>query len=156
MPKRRHAQPPVETDDIAVGKPSRVAGTATAVKKVLEFALGEAGIVRGVSALYHLNQFDGVDSLGCGWPDPDDHRTHNEYCENGAKAIAEEATSKRITTEFSEQGSVSIAGNLTTASTSPASSPVRKAKGAGPRLASCLAIFRAALWPLIFPKPMSS
>ena len=107
MPKRRHAQPPVETDHIAVGKRDQVAGGATAVKKALEFALGEAGIVRGVSALYRLNQFDGVDCPGCAWPDPDGHRAHNEYCENGAKAIAEEATSKRITPEFFKQWSVS-------------------------------------------------
>jgi len=107
MPDERHAQPPVETDDIAVGQRNQVAGGATAIKEALSFALGEAGIVRGVSALYRLNQFDGVDCPGCAWPDPDDHRSRNEYCENGAKAIAEEATSKRITPEFFKQWSVS-------------------------------------------------
>ena len=104
---KRHAQPPIETDDIAVEKPAQVAGGATSVKKALEFALGEPGVIRGASALYRLNQFSGVDCPGCAWPDPDDHRTHNEYCENGAKAIAEEATSKRLTPEFFQQWSVS-------------------------------------------------
>jgi molybdopterin-dependent oxidoreductase alpha subunit len=107
MPDKRHAQPPVETDDITVGKRDQVAGGATAIKEALSFALGEAGIVRGVSTLYRLNQFDGLDCPGCAWPDPDDHRSHNEYCENGAKAIAEEATSKRLTPEFFKQWSVS-------------------------------------------------
>ena len=107
MPDERHAQPPIETDDIAVGRRDQVAGGATAIKEALSFALGEAGIVRGVSTLYRLNQFDGLDCPGCAWPDPDDHRSHNEYCENGAKAIAEEATSKRITPEFFKQWSVS-------------------------------------------------
>jgi molybdopterin-dependent oxidoreductase alpha subunit len=107
MPAKRNSQPPIETDAIAVRKPAKVAGGATAVTKALEFALGEAGVVRGVSALYRLNQFEGFDCPGCAWPDPDDHRTHNEYCENGAKAIAEEATSERITPEFFQQWSLS-------------------------------------------------
>src|SRR5258708_38176372 len=47
-----------------------------------------------------LNQFDGIDCPGCAWPDPDHDRSLNEYCENGAKAISEEATSKRCTPEF--------------------------------------------------------
>jgi molybdopterin-dependent oxidoreductase alpha subunit len=106
MPAKPHAQPPIETDGIVVNNPAKVAGGATAVTKALQFALGEAGVARGISALYRLNQFDGVDCPGCAWPDPDDHRTRNEYCENGAKAIAEEATSKRITADFFKQWSV--------------------------------------------------
>jgi molybdopterin-dependent oxidoreductase alpha subunit len=107
MPEKRHAQPPIETKGIAVNKPSKVAGGAISVKKALQFAFGEAGVVRGISALHRLNQYDGFDCPGCAWPDPDDHRTHNEYCENGAKAIAEEATSKRITADFFKKWSVS-------------------------------------------------
>lgn len=107
MPDKPHAQPPIETDDITVGKGDQVAGGATAIKEALSFALGEAGIVRGVSTLYRLNQFDGLDCPGCAWPDPDGHRSHNEYCENGAKAIAEEATSQRITPQFFKQWGVS-------------------------------------------------
>jgi molybdopterin-dependent oxidoreductase alpha subunit len=104
---KHHAQPPVETDDIRIEERPQVAGGVTAVAKALEFALGDAGLTRGAAALYRLNQFDGVDCPGCAWPDPDVHRTSNEYCENGAKAIAEEATSKRITADFFEQWSVS-------------------------------------------------
>lgn len=106
MPAKRHAQPPIETDGISVKKPAKVAGGATSITKALQFALGEAGVVRGISALHRLNQYDGFDCPGCAWPDPDDHRTHNEYCENGAKAIAEEATSKRITADFFKQWSL--------------------------------------------------
>lgn len=101
------AQPPVETDATRIQPPAKVAGGLRAVTKALEFALGDAGVVRGASALYRLNQFDGVDCPGCAWPDPDEHRTSNEYCENGAKAIAEEATSKKITSNFFKQWSVS-------------------------------------------------
>jgi molybdopterin-dependent oxidoreductase alpha subunit len=105
--KQHHAQPPIETDEIRIEERPQVAGGVTAVAKALEFALGNVGLARGVAALYWLNQFDGVDCPGCAWPDPDERRTSNEYCENGAKAIAEEATAKRITTDFFEQWSVS-------------------------------------------------
>ncbi|MFN3562787.1 MAG: molybdopterin-dependent oxidoreductase, partial [Chloroherpetonaceae bacterium] len=40
------------------------------------------------------------------WPDPDDHRAVAEFCENGVKAIAEEATKKRVTADFFRQHSV--------------------------------------------------
>ena len=37
----------------------------------------------------------------CAWPDPDpDHRHTAEFCENGAKAVAEEATTARVDPEF--------------------------------------------------------
>ncbi len=66
----------------------------------LKFALGEAGLVRGSKLLLHVNQTDGFDCPGCAWPDPDTHRSISEFCENGAKAVAEEGTTKRITPEF--------------------------------------------------------
>ncbi len=55
----------------------------------------ELGLLKGMKTLLKLNQKNGVDCPGCAWPDPDDHRSAlGEYCENGAKAIAEEATDK--------------------------------------------------------------
>ncbi len=62
--------------------------------------------MRGVAALSRLNQFEGTDCPGCAWPDPDEHRSLNEFCENGVKAIAEEATSQRVTTDFFRKWSV--------------------------------------------------
>ena len=63
--------------------------------------LGEAGITRGLKALSALNQTDGYDCPSCAWPDPDDERSSiAEYCENGAKAIAEEATTKKLTAKL--------------------------------------------------------
>ena len=46
-----------------------------------------------------MNQQRGYDCPGCAWPDPD-RRHHVEFCENGAKAVAHEATSRRLTREF--------------------------------------------------------
>lgn len=94
------ALPPVETDAIRVTAPAHAAAGLTAILETVEFTLKEPGLVRGVAALARLNQFDGIDCPGCAWPDPDHERSLNEYCENGAKAIAEEATSKRCTPEF--------------------------------------------------------
>ncbi len=62
--------------------------------------------MRGIAALSRLNQFDGIDCPGCAWPDPDHDRSLNEYCENGVKAIAEEATTKRCTPDFFRAWSV--------------------------------------------------
>jgi molybdopterin-dependent oxidoreductase alpha subunit len=103
-PNRRlgapHPQPPIETNSIQVEPPARLAAGLTSVLKAAEFTIKEPGIVRGIRALSHLNQFDGIDCPGCAWPDPDQDRALNEYCENGAKAIAEEATTKRCTPDF--------------------------------------------------------
>jgi molybdopterin-dependent oxidoreductase alpha subunit len=63
------------------------------------------GLVRGTQALAKLNQAGGIDCPGCAWPEPDTDR-HLEFCENGAKHLAEEATTKRVTAEFFRQWSV--------------------------------------------------
>lgn len=95
-----HAQSPVDTDSLQVTSPARVAAGLKSVLKAAEFTLKEPGLVRGIAALSRLNQFDGIDCPGCAWPDPDHDRALNEYCENGVKAIAEEATAKRCTPDF--------------------------------------------------------
>lgn len=102
-----HAQPPIETAGIRVTAPARVAAGLKSVLKAAEFTYKEPGLVRGVAALSHLNQLDGIDCPGCAWPDPDRDRALNEYCENGVKAIAEEATAKRSAPEFFRSWSVS-------------------------------------------------
>ncbi|HYV09377.1 MAG TPA: FdhF/YdeP family oxidoreductase [Pyrinomonadaceae bacterium] len=74
----------------------------TAVKTISE----EMGLVRGVRTLLKVNQTGGVDCPGCAWPEPDRERSHFEFCENGAKHVADEATTKRVTPEFFQQWSV--------------------------------------------------
>ena len=55
-----------------------------------------------------MNKKDGFDCPSCAWPDPDDERSRvAEYCENGAKAVAEEATAKKLTADFFAKNSVS-------------------------------------------------
>ncbi|MGC1645498.1 MAG: FdhF/YdeP family oxidoreductase [Candidatus Sulfotelmatobacter sp.] len=102
-----HAQAPTETDSIRITQPAGVAAGLKSVLKAAEVILKEPGLMRGIAALSRLNQFDGIDCPGCAWPDPDQDRSFSEYCENGVKAIAEEATTKRCTAEFFRSHSVS-------------------------------------------------
>jgi molybdopterin-dependent oxidoreductase alpha subunit len=73
----------------------------------VKHVFSEMDLVRGLRALAKLNQKGGHDCPGCAWPDPDDERSGlAEYCENGAKAIAEEATAKKLTAGFFARHSV--------------------------------------------------
>lgn len=102
------ATTPEKPDDehLSVGKRKTVAGGVPAVVSAMKHAVTEMGVVRGMKMLLQVNQVDGFDCPGCAWPDPDDHRSIVEFCENGAKAVAEEATTKRVTPEFFAKHSV--------------------------------------------------
>ncbi len=63
------------------------------------------GVGRSLRVLSQVNQPRGFDCPGCAWPDPD-NRHHVEFCENGAKAVAHEATTRRLTREFFERWSI--------------------------------------------------
>jgi molybdopterin-dependent oxidoreductase alpha subunit len=63
-------------------------------------------VLSGAELLLKQNQPGGFDCPGCAWPDPK-HTSSFEFCENGAKAVAWEATSKRVTPEFFAQHTVS-------------------------------------------------
>lgn len=92
---------------IKVSSPANYAAGAQAVKVAMQHAIGEMGPARAFKSLAQLNQKNGFDCPGCAWPDPDDKRSVlGEYCENGAKALAEEATLKRVTPDFFTQYSV--------------------------------------------------
>jgi len=92
---------------------SDAAAGITGVKVAVQHVFSEMGPARGLKALFNLNQKGGVDCPSCAWPDPDDDRSSiGEYCENGAKAIAEEATSKKLTATFFEKYSVAELAEL--------------------------------------------
>jgi molybdopterin-dependent oxidoreductase alpha subunit len=71
----------------------------------MHHALSQMGLRRTVRTLSKINQVGGFDCPGCAWPDPA-HRHHVEFCENGAKAVAEEATTLRAGRELFAQYSV--------------------------------------------------
>ncbi|SFP97201.1 oxidoreductase alpha (molybdopterin) subunit [Amycolatopsis arida] len=77
-----------------------VTGVVVAAKRALE----QLGPGRAVRTLRLVNQREGFDCPGCAWPEPraadGGHRGTIEFCENGAKAVAEEATLRRVDPEF--------------------------------------------------------
>ncbi|MBK5109819.1 MAG: FdhF/YdeP family oxidoreductase [Thermoleophilia bacterium] len=66
---------------------------------------GRAGLSRTVPALFRVNQPDGFDCPGCAWPESG-HPHRAEFCENGAKAVAEETTKERAGRDFFARHSV--------------------------------------------------
>src|SRR5216683_2078341 len=102
----RRAQSPEDPSLVQIEKPSKVAGGIPAILATAKTAWSEMGVARGVRTLLKLNQKDGFDCPGCAWPEPDDERSHAEFCENGAKHVADEATTKRVTPEFFTRWSI--------------------------------------------------
>jgi molybdopterin-dependent oxidoreductase alpha subunit len=99
--------PPATFEDLKLTKRKKRAAGIPAVLVSLEHLQKETGIFEGIKRLNKMNQKKGWDCAGCAWPDPDDHRSSlGEYCENGAKALAEEATTARVDPAFMAQHSV--------------------------------------------------
>ncbi|MDB6153680.1 MAG: hypothetical protein JWL90_2133, partial [Chthoniobacteraceae bacterium] len=94
------AQPPLESEEATITERHTVAAGLPAVYQTMRFTLREMGLVRGVRMLLEVNQKAGFDCQSCAWPSPDKERHVAEFCENGAKAVADEATTKRLTSEF--------------------------------------------------------
>ena len=92
-------------DRLEVGAPAKSSAGPKAIVSSLRHGLREMGPLRTLRTLRMVNQDRGFDCMGCAWPDPA-KRHHAEFCENGAKAVAEEATRLRATPELFEQWSV--------------------------------------------------
>ena len=86
-------------DGLRVGKPKRTAAGVPGVVHGLADVLEQSGVARGYRALRLVNQHQGFDCPGCAWPEPG--KPHLvEFCENGAKAVAEETTVRRVDAAF--------------------------------------------------------
>ena len=83
-----------------VVQPSEYAAGRPAVAEVLRQISEHTGLLRGAGALLKMNQPGGFDCPGCAWPEDYAGGKTAEFCENGAKAFADQATLKRVTTEF--------------------------------------------------------
>ncbi len=101
------AENPGKFTGLTLGPVKKVAAGIPAVLVGIKHIFAEPGFFRGLKALNKLNKKDGFDCPSCAWPDPDDERSRiGEYCENGAKAVADEATAKQIGAEFFAANSV--------------------------------------------------
>lgn len=99
-------QPPEERTLVQIEPASKTAGGIPAIIATAKAAWSEMGLARGVRTLLKLNQKTGFDCPGCAWPEADGERSHAEFCENGAKHVADEATTKRATPDFFRAWSV--------------------------------------------------
>jgi molybdopterin-dependent oxidoreductase alpha subunit len=70
------------------------------------YGIGEMGPLRSSEAFLKINQVTGFDCQSCAWPSPDKKRKIFEFCENGAKAVSDESTKKRIGPDFFAQYSI--------------------------------------------------
>jgi molybdopterin-dependent oxidoreductase alpha subunit len=89
----------IDETQVRVGDPKKVAVGVPAVLHALRISAEQMGVARSVQTLVRVNQKDGFDCPGCAWPE-EDRRHVAEFCENGAKAVAEEATLRRVGPEF--------------------------------------------------------
>ncbi len=107
VPAVRQPSPlaPLATAPLSVERPPSAAGGLTAVVSSLNTLLTKTGLRRGLRVLIRVNQPDGVDCPSCAWPEPRE-RSLIEVCESGARAVADEATLRRIDREFFERYTV--------------------------------------------------
>ncbi|MFG2933304.1 FdhF/YdeP family oxidoreductase [Streptomyces achromogenes] len=93
---------------LSVTPPKKWAAGVPAVVHALEYSLEQTSPRKTGVDLLTMNQVGGIDCPGCAWADPAPGRRHrNEYCENGAKHINDEATTRRVTADFFREHSVS-------------------------------------------------
>ncbi len=96
----------IEFADIKITAPATYAAGTTAIVNTITHLNKETGLFKALGTLSHMNQKDGFDCPGCAWPDPEEPSKLGEYCENGAKAIAEETTTERADANFFKRYSV--------------------------------------------------
>jgi molybdopterin-dependent oxidoreductase alpha subunit len=94
------AQNPFTLDKVRVGSASEEAAGIPAIWNTMLYGIGDMGPVRMSEAFVKINHVTGFDCQSCAWPSPDKKRKIFEFCENGAKAVSDESTKKRITPEF--------------------------------------------------------
>mgnify|MGYP003671039927 CR=1 FL=1 len=101
------AKAPEHFTDLKTQEPPKNSAGFGAIKSSIGHASKYMNASDALKLSLKINQKGGFDCPGCAWPDPDDERSSlGEYCENGIKAIAEEAQNKTIGTAFFEKHSV--------------------------------------------------
>ncbi len=107
MGKRPKEETPQKLTGIVIKDIPDVAVGVGAVSSTVKHLSKYMSPAKALKTMFKVNQKGGFDCPGCAWPDPDDDRSKiGEYCENGIKAIAEEAQRKTIGAKFFKQHSV--------------------------------------------------
>ena len=93
-------------DNISVSPPANYAGGLESIFSVNKYLLQSRGFYQACRGMLKMNQKSGFDCPGCAWPEPLENRHLAEFCENGAKAFAEEASAKSIGHDFFQANSI--------------------------------------------------
>ena len=96
----------IHIKNLQITKQKQWAAGVPAVMSAFKNVSAKVGHMKGTQLLTQLNQIEGFDCPGCAWPDPLLTRSTFEFCENGAKAVADEATLKRATAAFFDKHSI--------------------------------------------------
>jgi molybdopterin-dependent oxidoreductase alpha subunit len=94
------AQNPTDLGELRIGRAPEEAAGIPAIWNTMLYGIGELGPVRAPKAFLNINQVTGFDCQSCAWPSPDKKRKIFEFCENGAKAVSDESTKKRVGPDF--------------------------------------------------------
>jgi molybdopterin-dependent oxidoreductase alpha subunit len=97
---------PSAFSEIKVTEPKPYAAGKEGIAAAMKHSFKEMGVFRAVATLLYMNQKEGFDCPSCAWPDPEKPSKIGEYCENGAKALADEATTSHIGADFFKKFSV--------------------------------------------------
>ena len=103
----------IKFSGIQIKEPLSSSAGFLGVKEALNHTFKEMGIIRATKALMKMNQEDGFRCPSCAWPVPLKPSKVAEYCENGAKALADEATTQHINADFFASHSVEELSQLT-------------------------------------------
>ena len=101
---------PSDDNHLRISSPKKVAAGIPATISTMRHSIAKMGVSRTIRTLSMVNQKDGFDCPGCAWPDPSDASSF-EFCENGAKAVADEATKHRVEPKFLEDITVQELAN---------------------------------------------
>ncbi len=105
-PQSPELTPPEDAAALRLAPPAKGAAGTVAVVSSFRHLLSRTGPLRAAQGMLGMNQTDGFDCPSCAWPDPEDHRSAFEFCENGAKALASEITKARVDPAFFTQHSI--------------------------------------------------
>tara|TARA_A200000113_G_scaffold94806_1_gene84758 strand:- start:10027 stop:12315 length:2289 start_codon:yes stop_codon:yes gene_type:complete len=106
MKEMQDGTTPPDTAGLRLSKVKTTAAGIPAAVSSLNHGIRKMGLTKTVRTLLMVNQKEGFDCPGCAWPDPE-HRTSFEFCENGAKAVADEAMKAKVNASFFQKYSIS-------------------------------------------------
>ena len=106
MKEMQDGTTPPDTAGLRLSKVKTTAAGIPAAVSSLNHGIRKMGLTKTVRTLLMVNQKEGFDCPGCAWPDPE-HRTSFEFCENGAKAVADEAMKAKVNASFFQKHPIS-------------------------------------------------